>query len=612
MAENFSSEKKQSMTRSLKFRMFMVVLAVSVLITVIVSLQGNSLRSSLRNQSHLSYIYKTRGIIQEIYMGSVYGEQQARQQDAIRRAQSVIEENTFTDFVLGKASANDPVGAEMLALQELARQAVRSANDSVALEALFRRSAQYPSIEVYRIIEDSKLSDFSNLGRNMLIVGGVIFFVMFILFVVLQILAKGIGMIAFAARGIAAAADSGVMDVSKRVHLQLDDETRDITDGLNHFFEVLEFKVAEIRLQIDRAYYQAKCMSGESEGSSLEIKVINSSVERMNRQIRSQISSVTEAVAALEEMERTLDVIFSNISRQSSAMTQSAATLEEMGRQIEGIANISNDTSDLAKNLTNAANKGSVAVESSVLSIRDVAEYSGQIIKLLKLISDIAKQTNLLAMNASIEAAHAGEAGRGFAIVAEEIRRLSETTNKNAKEIRTVVDTMVEKIENSVTQAQTAGEDLGQITRYAGDVEDRVAQLNQMLQEQNVATQETIQTIESLVTLSQEIKLSMEEQQYALNEYGTTMNVLSENFNDTESTLNSHTSSVDNLLQIMIGTRRRITINQECMDSAMKVLEQFVLTPELQHDSAEIAEEQDKRFKEEVAVDLKQRLSLQE
>ncbi|MGL5254599.1 MAG: methyl-accepting chemotaxis protein [Brevinema sp.] len=610
MAESFSSKKKQGIMRSLKVRLFIVVLGVSVLITLIVSSQGRTLRSTLRSQAQLSYIYKTRGLIQEIYIGS--RDKVTSQKDALNRAKSVIDNSPFLDFTFSNIDSNNPIKVEMRALQKLIQQAVLAESDPVRLEQIFHQSMQYPSSEVYYTLENKGQKDTSNLIRNIFIVGGVIFSAMLVLFVVLQILARGIGMIAGAARKISADADSGVMDVSKRVHLTLNDETRDITDGLNHFFEVLEFKVAEIRLQIDRAYYQAKRMSGESEGSSLEIQVINSSVDRMNRQIRSQISSVTEAVAALEQMERTLDVIFGNISRQSSAMTQSAATLEEMGRQIEGIANISNNTSDLAKNLTHAANKGSLAVESSVLSIRDVAEYSGQIIKLLKLITDIAKQTNLLAMNASIEAAHAGEAGRGFAIVAEEIRRLSETTNKNAKEIRTVVDTMVEKIENSVAQAQTAGEDLGQITQFAGDVEDRVAQLNQMLQEQNVATQETIQTIESLVTLSQEIKLSMEEQQYALNEYGSTMSDLSENFNDTESTLNSHTSSVDNLLQIMIGTRRRIAINQDCMDSAMKVLDEFILTPELRHGAAEISEEQDRRFKEEVTIDLKQRFSLQE
>lgn len=590
----------------MKVRMFFIVLIVAAAISSIFLYYSNRTNEALLATARMSYIYELRAVVQDFYLiqagvltNFTIAEVEERANDLLNEASPLYQ------YVTALGENDGALVSEIKSLHDLALSSKEAVNNPETLAVLRLRAADYPTKQTYSLLLENISDSIGNLERNRWVTVGGLIAAMAILFFALQMIAKGVGMIAGACKAVADAADTGVLDISKRVYLTVKDETKVITDNLNHFFEVLEQNVAKTLGSVERAYYQSQKMYGESEGSALEIQVINSSVDRMNRQISVQMASVSEAAAALEEMERTLDVIFNNISRQSSAMTESAATLEEMGRQIEGIASISNETSDLAKNLTRAAEKGSGAVDSSIVSIRDVAEYSGQIIKLLKLITDIAKQTNLLAMNASIEAAHAGEAGRGFAIVAEEIRRLSETTNKNAKEIRTVVDTMVEKIENSVGQVQVAGEDLASITKFAGNVDERVAQLNGMLQEQNTATQETIQTIENLVTLAQEIKLSMEEQQYALNEYSTTMNSLRDNFTDTESTLHSHTSSVDNLLQIMTGTRSRIAINQSLMEAASKILTSFVVNKALLSTGEQIAQEQDSYFAAEHAKAIK-------
>ncbi|MGL5956923.1 MAG: methyl-accepting chemotaxis protein, partial [Brevinema sp.] len=191
------------------------------------------------------------------------------------------------------------------------------------------------------------------------------------------------------------------------------------------------------------------------------------------------------------------------------------------------------------------------------------------------------------------------EAGRGFAIVAEEIRRLSETTNKNAKEIRTVVDTMVEKIGNSVEQARIAGEDLQQINSYSENVAERIAQLNNMMQQQNVATHEMISTVEGLVNLAQEIKISMEEQQQGLHDYSNTIKDLKDNFNEVKSTLDGHMSSVSNLLVILTDMGIRIQIQKRIMDSIGEILQLYKVNTDQQVSDEYIKESQDQLFLEE-------------
>ncbi|MGL4393808.1 MAG: methyl-accepting chemotaxis protein [Brevinema sp.] len=417
---------------------------------------------------------------------------------------------------------------------------------------------------------------------------------MLIAFITLQVTAIRITNIARVSRNLLK--ENEIIDISQRVHYQASDEMGFIARNLNLFFEKLERAISGANIAMRKALYQSTQLFRSSQGWLQETQEMGRSIDVISGQMNHQINSVNQAASALEEMERTLDIIFSNISRQSAAMTESAATLEEMGRQVESVAKISDDTASFATKLTEIADKGSQAVDASVISIRDVAEYSSQIIKLLKLITGIAKQTNLLAMNASIEAAHAGESGRGFAIVAEEIRRLSETTNKNAKEIGTVVDTMVDKIENSVAQAQLAGEELQQVNIYAKNVADRTSELNNMMQEQNTATHEMLSAIEGLVTLAQEIKLSMEEQQQGLREYSGSMVRLKENFGETKQTLDEHMMSVQKLLQILRDAGIRINIEKESMTEILQFLDGFNFEESSRANIAQIAKDQETLF----------------
>lgn len=477
------------------------------------------------------------------------------------------------------------------------------ADDLPTLSKIYQESLKYPTWNEYITTADKITKDVAQLILDDQVMVLSLVISMLIAFIILQIIAIRITHIDKITNKILF--DKDRLDISQRIRFKSKDQLGKIANNLNYFFDFMEKAIAKANIAFQKISYQSNIMYNSSENWIIQTQEMRYSIDTISSQMNHQITSVNQAASALEEMERTLDIIFSNISRQSAAMTQSAATLEEMGRQVESVAKISDDTAIFATKLTEIAEKGNQAVDASVVSIRDVAEYSSQIIKLLKLITGIAKQTNLLAMNASIEAAHAGESGRGFAIVAEEIRRLSETTNKNAKEIGTVVDTMVDKIENSVAQAQLAGVELHQVNVYSGNVADRIAQLNNMMQEQNTATHEMISTIEGLVNLAQEIKFSMEEQQLGLREYSSTMVRLKENFNETKSTLDNHMNSVENMIQALRNAGIRISIKKETLKNINTFLEYFILNPEFEVNIEDIQKEQELLFEQKRTEDIR-------
>ncbi len=232
---------------------------------------------------------------------------------------------------------------------------------------------------------------------------------------------------------------------------------------------------------------------------------------------------------------------------------------------------------DLSNNLNNVANEGGTAVKNSIQSIKEVAEYSQQIMKLLGLISNIAKQTNLLAMNAAIEAAHAGEAGKGFAIVADEIRRLSEDTNKNAKDIGDVVGTIVSRIDDSVKLAEKAGLGLDMITTFSGQNVQVIQQLSIAMAEQNNGAKEILKATQDMVKITDEVKVSMSEQKRATDEFNSALIELRNQSIDNKESIKKHIVNLNELILSLDEMNKIIVENLKQANLLQNVVTRFVL-----------------------------------
>ncbi len=585
------------------------IYSIKVQIILLMTMIGGVLYVLVREQSRvteLNQIVITRQlcmneikiIISDLYLESVGILRDEEIKDLEYRMELILEKEEIYQFVSGSVNEQGRLAAiELDTLFDLALEAQSNRYNSRRLSEILHDSLKHPDRASYDYSSDGIINSISSRTKNnrMFIIS--LFIVLILTYMLLNRIAVRIGDVTNTAKRLLN--DDNTLQLTERMEFNAHNETIYIRDNMNIFLKTMEDGTVQLLNNARGLVYQITQMFASAKGWTLETQVMRHSTERISRQMGEQILSVNQSSATLEEMERTLDIIFNNISRQSAAMTEAATTLEEMGRQVDGVAKIASDTAHLATQLTEVANKGNEAVDASVVSIRDVAEYSSQILKLLQLISGIAKQTNLLAMNASIEAAHAGEAGRGFAIVAEEIRRLSETTNKNAKEIRTVVDTMVEKIDNSVEQARIAGEDLQQINTYSENVAERIAQLNNMMQQQNIATHEMITTIEGLVNLAQEIKISMEEQQQGLHDYSNTIKDLRENFGEVKSTLDGHMASVSSLLVILTDMGIRIGIQKQIMDAVGLSMQIYKVDENRLIDDAHIQISQEQLFLEE-------------
>ncbi len=243
-----------------------------------------------------------------------------------------------------------------------------------------------------------------------------------------------------------------------------------------------------------------------------------------------QTSEAVQAIAA--ELRGGADDATSAFHQQQSTLERVAADMDEITQQVGTVANHAGSVARHSDDGGAVLQDANVQIESSYAAIaqlnRDMQanrqqlaalrEHSEKISHVLDVIRDISDQTNLLALNAAIEAARAGEQGRGFAVVADEVRKLAERTATSTAEIGKVIDsirggidTMVDNMRNSerkvtsgVQMAQQARQAIDEITHNVGNVLDLVAGISQALREQSSASQLVAKNVEQIAQMSEE------------------------------------------------------------------------------------------------------------
>jgi methyl-accepting chemotaxis protein len=218
--------------------------------------------------------------------------------------------------------------------------------------------------------------------------------------------------------------------------------------------------------------------------------------------------------------------------QQRDSATSMAAAVEQLTVSINHVAENANGASDITRQSGETASQGaeiivraaremeniSLSVQAAAETITELGNQADQISSIVTVIKDVADQTNLLALNAAIEAARAGEQGRGFAVVADEVRKLAERTAKSTHDIREMIDSIQERartavgtMESAVVQVNEGGElanqannSIGQIRAGAAQVAEAVSHISTALQEQGKVTQELASSVERIARMSEE------------------------------------------------------------------------------------------------------------
>jgi methyl-accepting chemotaxis protein len=236
------------------------------------------------------------------------------------------------------------------------------------------------------------------------------------------------------------------------------------------------------------------------------------SIQSIRKSIRIQNDSVDEVASSSEEMARTADSITQNIISQSSSLIEFSSVLEEMTASINTVASSTTEAKTLVEKVSRMATEGNSIVNDNINAIEAIRQSSEQITSITSVIQQIAGQSNLLAMNASIEAAHAGELGRGFAVVAEEMRKMAENSSREADKISSIIKEVMDRITAAVESSRKVTVNNDMISSGIGQILEITSQIMGAMQEQSAGTEQVLKEVRSLTDGTTEIKSATEEQ----------------------------------------------------------------------------------------------------
>ncbi|MCQ2582740.1 MAG: methyl-accepting chemotaxis protein [Treponema sp.] len=283
---------------------------------------------------------------------------------------------------------------------------------------------------------------------------------------------------------------SGSADLTKRLPISTKDEIGEVVNGFNKFTEKLQSIMKDLKISNSTLEEAGDELNASTDDTSNAIKDILNNINEMQTQISNQTDSVSQTAGAVNEIASNIESLERMIETQSNGVAQASTAVEEM---IGNINSVNNSVDRLASSFESLAASAQTGVDLQVEAAERIEKIKAQSETLREAnlaIAAIAGQTNLLAMNAAIEAAHAGDSGKGFSVVADEIRKLSETSGLQSKTIGNQLKNIHDSIEDMVNASIRSGEAFNIVTTQIKDTDELVHQIKAAMEEQTIGSQQ--------------------------------------------------------------------------------------------------------------------------
>jgi methyl-accepting chemotaxis protein len=331
----------------------------------------------------------------------------------------------------------------------------------------------------------------------------------------------------------------GEGDLTKKIINNSSDEIGSLSRYFNATLEKIKKLVINIRGEAKELSQIGTDLSSNMTETAAAVNEITANIQSIKQRVISESASVTEENATMEQLTHHIEQLERLIEKQSGNVSQASAAIEEMVANTASVTDTLVKNAANVKNLQNASEVGRNGLQDVSQDIQEIARESAGLLEINAVMENIASQTNLLSMNAAIEAAHAGESGKGFAVVAGEIRKLAESSSKQSKTISDVlkkikssidkitrstenvlnkfeaIDTSVRTValqeENIRNAMEEQGQGSKQILSSIGELNEITGQVKAGSQEMLVGAQEVIKESHNLEKQTEEITSGMNE-----------------------------------------------------------------------------------------------------
>lgn len=289
-------------------------------------------------------------------------------------------------------------------------------------------------------------------------------------------------------------------DLTQRINVSSNDEIGEMASNFNKTFDKIRNLVVTVKKLCDTLGASASDLASNMTETAAAINEISANIKSIKNQTVNQSASVTETGSTMEQISGGIGKLDSLIKDQTANIRESSASIDDLIKSIDVVSKTIAKNSENMRMLSASSSEGKASLDKITDALRDVAKESEGLMEISQVISSIASQTNLLAMNAAIEAAHAGDTGKGFAVVADEVRKLAESSSAQTKTIEDVL----KRIKDSISKIIAFSDEVvGKFTVIENEVEIVSRQENEIRRSVEEQSQESRKILDSIATLNE-------------------------------------------------------------------------------------------------------------
>jgi len=352
------------------------------------------------------------------------------------------------------------------------------------------------------------LKDVNDITRFVIILSGIALIAsVVVVYITLDLTTKPIVKVADTLKDIS----EGEGDLTRSIAVSSKDEIGNLALFFNKTLDKIKRLIIIIRDEAVSLSSIGNDLASNMTETAAAINQITANIQSIKGRVISQSASVTETNATMEQVVANINKLNGHVENQSDNISRASSAIEEMVANISSVTNTLVNNADNVKNLKEASEIGRNGLQKVSTDIQEIARESEGLLEINAVMENIASQTNLLSMNAAIEAAHAGEAGKGFAVVAAEIRKLAESSGAQSKTIGNVLKKIAESIKKITTSTEnvlTRFEAIDSGVRTVSDQEDNI---RNAMEEQTEGSKQLLQSAGSLKEITHQVMTGSEE-----------------------------------------------------------------------------------------------------
>jgi len=297
----------------------------------------------------------------------------------------------------------------------------------------------------------------------------------------------------------------GEGDLTVKIPEKGKDEITELSRYFNQTIEKIRKLILIIKKEADILSEIGNDLASNMNETAAAVNEITANIQSIKSRVINQSASVTETNATMEQVTLNIKKLNTNVEEQNVHVSQASAAIEEMVANIASVADTLIKNSSNVNNLTEAAEVGRGGLQEVSTDIQEISRESEGLLEINSVMQNIASQTNLLSMNAAIEAAHAGEAGKGFAVVADEIRKLAESSSEQSKTISTVLKKIKESIDKITRSTENVLNKFEAIDSNVKTVAQQEDIIRRAMEEQEEGSKQTLEGITNVSQITRQV-----------------------------------------------------------------------------------------------------------